>query len=65
MTASQAAVASVTLQDGVLTVKYTAKQDPPGSATYSSPLILSVPKDGVKTVVFEENGANVGQKAVD
>ena len=55
----------VTLQDGVLTVRYTAKQDPPGSATYNSPLILSVAKAGVKSVVFMENGAKVGEKAAD
>jgi hypothetical protein len=56
---------SMSLQDGVLTVRYTAKQDPPGSATYNNALILSTPKAGIKSVVFVENGAKVGEKAVD
>jgi hypothetical protein len=56
---------SASVQDGVLTLRYTAKQDPPSSATYASPLIVSVTKAGVTKVVFMENGQKVGERAVE
>lgn len=50
----------VTAGGGVLTVSYTAKDDPPGSATFSSPLILAVDRGRYREVVFVENGARAG-----
>jgi hypothetical protein len=47
---------SAKLADGILIVTYTAVSDPPGTATFASPLILSVPKDGIKRVVFATGG---------
>jgi hypothetical protein len=49
-------VEQVTADDGTLYVQYTAKMGDPGSATFASPLILSVDKDKYKSVVFIENG---------
>lgn len=50
-------VEKVTLdKDGTLYVAYKAATDPPGTATFASPLIISVPKDKVKKVAFIENG---------
>lgn len=53
-------VDKVTATDGVLYVAYTttAKESP--SATYHSPLIVSVDKGKYKSVVFLENGKKVG-----
>lgn len=45
-----------TSADGVLTVSYTAKADPPGSAEFSSSLIASVPKADYREIRFQENG---------
>jgi hypothetical protein len=42
--------------DGVLIVSYKAVTDPPSTAIFASPLIISVPKDGIKKVVFVTNG---------
>ncbi len=51
------AVEKVTLdKDGTLYVAYKATAGPPGTATFASPLIISVPKDKVKKVAFIENG---------
>jgi len=47
---------STKVADGTLIVTYTATIGPPGTATFASPLILSVPKDGIKRVVFATNG---------
>jgi hypothetical protein len=47
---------SAKLNEGTLIVTYTAATDPPGTATFASPLILSVPKDGIKRIVFATNG---------
>lgn len=49
-------VEKVTADDGTLYVQYTAKTGTPGSATFASPLIVSVDKDKYKSVVFLENG---------
>lgn len=50
-------VEKVTAEDGTLYVKYTAKPlGAGGTATYNSPLIVSVDKDKYNTVVFIENG---------
>jgi hypothetical protein len=54
-------VEKVTLdKDGTLYVQYKATAGPPGTATFASPLIISVPKDKVKRAVFIENGKTVG-----
>jgi hypothetical protein len=51
------AVEKVTLdKDGTLYVQYKATTAPADTATYASPLVVSVPKDGVKKVAFIENG---------
>jgi hypothetical protein len=49
-------VEKVTADDGTLYVQYTAKMGTPGSATFASPLIVSMDKDKYKSVVFIENG---------
>ncbi len=51
---------SVTEENGVLLVSYTATDDKPGSATYRVPLILAVEKGEYSGVVFMENGERVG-----
>jgi hypothetical protein len=52
-------VEKVTADDGTLYVKYTAKMGTAGTATFASPLILSVDKDKYTEVVFLENGKKV------
>jgi hypothetical protein len=47
---------AATVSDGVLTISYTAKADPPSTAQYSSSLIVSVPKADYREIRFEENG---------
>ena len=49
----------VTAENGKLFVWYDSKDEPPASATYSSPLILAVDKGKYKKVVFMENGKKV------
>ena len=59
------AVEKVTLdKDGALYVQYKATAGPPGSANFASPLIVTVPKDGVKKVVFLSGGKTVGTAEV-
>jgi hypothetical protein len=50
---------SVAAKDGVLTVRYEATAGEAGSATFASPLILSVPKGKYTSAVFVENGKEV------
>jgi inhibitor of cysteine peptidase len=45
---------------GTLFIWYDAKDEEPGSATFSSPLILAVDKGKYKQVVFMENGKRAG-----
>jgi hypothetical protein len=47
-------------KDGLLSVLYKATAEPPGTARFASPLIITVPKDKVKKVAFIENGKTVG-----
>jgi hypothetical protein len=49
-------VDGVTADKGTLTVRYGAKMEEPGTATFATPLILSVPKGKYKSVRFIENG---------
>jgi len=49
-------VEKVTADDGTLYVRYTAKMGEAGTATFHSPLIVSVDKDKYTSVVFIENG---------
>src|SRR5262245_22912648 len=44
---------------GTLYVQYQAKTGQPGTATFASPLIVSVPKGKYTSVVFIENGKTV------
>ncbi len=61
----QYAVESITLKDDTLMVRYQAKAAPSnGTATFASPLILSVPRAGIKKVFFVENGQSVGDALV-
>jgi hypothetical protein len=50
---------STTISGTTLTVHYKAALGAPTTATFSSPLILSVPKEGIKTVVFLGNEVQV------
>ena len=50
----------VTAEKGKLIVWYDTKDDAPGSATYSSLLILGIDKGKYKEVVFMENGKKAG-----
>lgn len=55
------AVEAVTLDaNGTVYVQYKADTGPAGPATFASPLVVSVPKEGAKKVVFIENGKTVG-----
>ncbi|HEY1190171.1 MAG TPA: hypothetical protein VGE74_21170, partial [Gemmata sp.] len=55
------AVKTVTLdKDGTVYVQYEATAGPAGTATFASPLVVSVPKAGAKKVTFVENGKTVG-----
>jgi hypothetical protein len=49
-------VEKVTADEGTLYVQYTAKMGEAGTATFASPLIVSVDKDKYTAVVFIENG---------
>jgi hypothetical protein len=50
----------VTAEKGEIFVWYNAKDDAPGSATFSTPLILAVDKGKYSEVVFIENGKKAG-----
>lgn len=50
--------------NGNLYVRYNTVDKEPSSATFSSPLILAVPKGNYKKVVFVENGKEVKSIAV-
>jgi inhibitor of cysteine peptidase len=52
-------VESVTAKGAGLQVRYEAKVEPPGSATFAVPLILAVPKGNSASVTFVENGKEV------
>ncbi|MBX9582023.1 MAG: hypothetical protein K2X87_17095 [Gemmataceae bacterium] len=53
-------VEGVTADGGTVTVRYSAKKGEASTAKFASPLIVTVPKAGVKKVVFVENGKEVG-----
>jgi hypothetical protein len=57
-------VEQVTLADGTLSVKYKSTDQDGGTASFASPLIVSVPKDKVKKVQFIENGKKAGEVEV-
>ncbi|MBY0459110.1 MAG: hypothetical protein K2V38_17375 [Gemmataceae bacterium] len=46
-------------KDGTVYVQYKATAGAPGTATFASPLIISVAKEGAKKVTFIENGKAV------
>ena len=50
--------------DGTVYVQYKAEAGAAGTATFASPLIVSVPKEKAKKVVFIENGKTVGSADV-
>ncbi|MDY3558694.1 hypothetical protein R5W23_005836 [Gemmata sp. JC673] len=50
--------------DGTVYVQYKATAGPAGTATFASPLVVSVPKEGAKKVTFIENGKAVGTAEV-
>jgi hypothetical protein len=52
-------VDKVTADAGTFFVEYTAKAGPAGTATFASPLVLSVDKSNYRSVVFIENGKKV------
>ncbi len=49
---------------GVLTLSYSAKSDPPGTATFSSSLIVSVPRGDYREIRFEENGKVISTQSL-
>lgn len=53
-------VESVTAEGGSLYVRYRATEGKAGTATFASPLIITVDKGAVKKAVFIENGKEVG-----
>jgi hypothetical protein len=53
-------VDKVTDDDGVLTIAYTSTPGKESTATFHSPLIVSVDKGNYKSVVFLENGKKAG-----
>jgi hypothetical protein len=53
-------VDKVTAEDGVLTIAYTTTSKDSTSATFASPLIVTVDKGDYKSVVFIENGKKAG-----
>ena len=57
-------VQSVAAKDGTLTIQYTAKARDGGSATFASPLIVSLDKGKYTTIEFVENGKKVGTAAI-
>lgn len=52
-------VEGVTVDGGVVELHYTATSKQSDSATFASPLIVSIPKSGYKVVEFVENGKSV------
>lgn len=57
-------VEKVTLTDGTLVIAYKTTDEGAGTANFASPLIVSVPKEGVKKVEFVENGKKAGAAEV-
>jgi hypothetical protein len=57
-------VRGVTAKDGTLTVDYKATASDGGSATFASPLIVSVSKGKYTSVEFVENGTKAGTASV-
>ena len=49
----------VTTDEATLFVQFTAKMGPPGTATFASPLIVSVNREKYEAVVFIENGKKI------
>ena len=54
-------VQEVTQQEGVLTIKYKASAADGGTATFASPLIVSVPQGKYRQVRFVENDKLVAE----
>jgi hypothetical protein len=52
-------ITGTAVENGKLYVRYNAVDEKPTSATFSSPLILAIPKGNYKKVVFVENGKEV------
>lgn len=52
---------SGTSADGQFTLKYKSVTGPAGTATFASPLLVVVPKEGLKGTIFADDGAEVGQ----
>ena len=46
--------------DGQFTLKYKSATGPAGTATFASPLLVVVPKEGLKGAIFVDDGAEVG-----
>ncbi len=53
-------VTGVTTDGVTLTVEYKATAGPAGTATFASPLVVSVDKRAIAKVVFVENGKEAG-----
>lgn len=57
-------VEKVTADGDTIYVQYKAEADPPGTATFASPLILCADKGKATKVVFIQNGKTVGTAEV-
>lgn len=51
---------STSLKGDTLTVNFKSQIGQPGSASFASPLVVSVPKGKIAKVVFVENGKEIG-----
>jgi hypothetical protein len=58
-------VDGVSMKDGVVEIRYNATSTPSDSATFASPLIVSIPRDNCKAVEFVENEKPVKTVAVE
>ena len=57
-------VQSIGEKDGVLEIRYDAKESKQAGATFASPLIVSIPKQDYKSIRFVENGKEVKKLTV-
>ncbi len=59
-------VDSVTAENGVLTVKYKGAPQPnTGTAKFASPLIIALDKADYKSIIYVENGTEIGKAKLD
>ena len=52
-------VQSVATTNGVMTIRYTTKVTPTPATTYACPMVLTLPRAGLNSVIFIEDGNTV------